>query len=130
MATKPLNLNQKISLNVQKSLDIFHTIIVENIGITDCDRSNENDDDDDDDDDDDGDEMRTTTESSDEQPETTTTESRFICPETFGYYEHQNCWQYYQCSNGIAFELVCAKGTQWSQESKTCVTLKDCSDHR
>src|SRR5699024_8933064 len=47
----------------------------------------------------------------------------FECPTPSGYFPHANCWQFWQCGNGIAYEMTCAPGTQWDQSILTCIHL-------
>ncbi|KAI2805284.1 hypothetical protein BLOT_004278 [Blomia tropicalis] len=57
---------------------------------------------------------------------TTPSGSKFKCPSRFGYFEHEDCWKFWQCSNYIAYEMPCAPFTQWDQRIKTCNHLTDC----
>ncbi|KAH9419708.1 Chitin-binding domain type 2 [Dermatophagoides pteronyssinus] len=50
----------------------------------------------------------------------------YECPEPSGYFPHENCWMFYQCGNGMGYEMVCAKGTQWNQTILNCDHLSDC----
>src|SRR5699024_1581250 len=51
----------------------------------------------------------------------------FQCPDRFGYYPHEICWKFWQCSNWKAYEMDCAPGTQWNQSILTCDHLRDCT---
>ncbi|CAH1959035.1 unnamed protein product [Acanthoscelides obtectus] len=53
------------------------------------------------------------------------------CPEkdaaTPVYYPHEiYCYKFYECSNGIAYELECAPPLNWNQAHRICEVNVDC----
>ncbi len=52
--------------------------------------------------------------------ETTTFSPNFTCPTEDGLFAHDDCWMYWECANGIAYERECADGTAWDDLMKIC----------
>jgi len=50
----------------------------------------------------------------------TTFSPNFTCPTENGSFAHDDCWMYWECANGIAYERKCADGTAWNDRIKMC----------
>jgi hypothetical protein len=52
--------------------------------------------------------------------ETTTFSPDFTCLTENGRFVNDDCWMYWECVNGIAYERKCADGTAWNDRIKIC----------
>lgn len=62
----------------------------------------------------------TTEQSEEDDTEAPSDPSKPTCKGDQQYYKHSECNKFWQCSNGVAYEMTCAPGTAWDDDLKVC----------